>query len=241
MIDSCVLGLQCRITREVGSHNFTRLPDLSWKRETSTWHGDKVITPLLISNWQERLNFHAPWTSTKPKNIPGIGAAFWVSASKDPPSSTDFVPISDCQTVALNFLYAAAEMERMALEVLNSNITGDQGTFEVHATESATFYRITYVPALLLLSLLCASLATIISCGLAWYNRRTMTFKEWREVGSVRLLVDAVDGLRQDPSLRQIQGANNHELNNWATNFHVRYSPSAGKDNVRLFHVPKGL
>jgi hypothetical protein len=233
-----VSGLRCNVTRQTGWHNFTREKDLSWKRTTSSWDGPTVHTTLLIADWQVALNFHGP---SNPARAgvglePGIGPAFWASATIAN-SSAGYPATTDYRILALNFLYAAGETERMFYEVESAAPIGEnEGTFEVQASKSAIFYKLTYVPALLIVGLLGILCAFIICSVMVCNNWGSWSFKQWRKVDSLRLLIDAVDGLRDEPNMRNIQDATNDKLEQWGKGFKMRYVKSADDDRIVLQH-----
>ncbi len=231
-----VFGLRCKVTRQTGWHNLTREKDLSWKRTTSSWDGPKVDTPLTIADWQVALNFHGPSNPAR-AGIglePGIGPAFWASA-EIPNSEAAYPGNIDFRILALNFLYAAGETERMSYEVQSAaQIRENEGIFEVQATKSGIFYKLTCVPALLMAGLLGILCAFLVCLAMVCSNCRSQNFKEWRKIDSLRLLVDAVDVLRDEPNIRNIQDASNHNLSQWAKEFNVRYAKSVDDGRIVL-------
>lgn len=233
-----VSGLRCKVTRQTGWHNFTREKDLSWKRTASVWDGPNVDTPLTIADWQVALNFHGPPNSAGRGLEPGIGPAFWASAKIPNSAATEFAAANiDYRILALNFLYAAGETERVSYEVQSgANFGGDAAIFEVQATKSGIFYHLTYVPVLLIIGLLGVICVCIVCLAMVGKNWRSQTFKEWRKVDSLRLLVDAVDVLRDEPNVRDLQNASNHDLSQWAKRFNVRYVKSVHDGRIFLQH-----
>ena len=217
-------GLRCNVTRETGLHNLIRQTDLSWKITDSTWQGSKQATKLLIGDWQLALNFHAP---TKQGFEPGLAPAFQSSATVCPTLLAEDLsctePLTDYRVNTLNFLYAAGETERIAYEIKNAVPAGGNGFFQVQAKQSELRYRMTYVPLILLIGLLSVLGAALISFALVFFSRHTTSFRTWRDVDSLRLVVDSVDGLRHEPVLRSIHCSSNTEMERWAQEFTVRY------------------
>ena len=127
------------------------------------------------------------------------------------------------QVNALNFLYAVGATERIAYEIKNAVPKGDNSSFQAQATLSDLRYRMTYMPLILLVGLLSALFAALIYLGLAISSRATTSFQTWRDVDSLRLVVDSADGLRGGPGL-EVQRLGKEELDVWAQKFLVRYS-----------------
>ena len=236
-----VYGLRCKVSRQKGLHNLTREKDLSWKRTTSSWDGPKIDTPLLISEWQVALNFHGPSNPSRANTglEPGIGPVFWASAVITNP---DRKVVGDPETIdyrvlAHNFLYAAGETERISYEVQSvALIREKEGMFEVQATRSDIFYKLTYVPALLIVGLLGIFCSFFVCSAMVCINWGSQSFKQWRKVDLLRLLVDAVDGLRDEPSVRNIQDVSNDRLDQWGKGFNVRYVKSEDDARIVLQH-----
>lgn len=184
------------------------------------------------------LNFHGPPNSAGRGLEPGIGPAFWASAKIPNSAATEFAAANiDYRILALNFLYAAGETERVSYEVQSgANFGGDAAIFEVQATKSGIFYHLTYVPVLLIIGLLGVICVCIVCLAMVGKNWRSQTFKEWRKVDSLRLLVDAVDVLRDEPNVRDLQNASNHDLSQWAKRFNVRYVKSVHDGRIFLQH-----
>ncbi|ERF68378.1 hypothetical protein EPUS_06794 [Endocarpon pusillum Z07020] len=200
-------GLRCNVTRQTGLHNFSRRADLSWKITASTWSDSKEIAPMLIEDWQAALNFHALTAAGfEPGLAPALSSSAW-----------------SC----LTYLTADGICKRIAYEIKSAvPPQGDNGSssfFQVQAVPSALRYRITYVPLILLVGLLSVQFAALICLGLAASSRRAMSFRTWRDVNALRLLVDSVDGLRDEPALRDLYNLGNEDMEKRAKKVRVQY------------------
>ena len=220
-------GMICNMTRETGLHNLSREEDLSWKIQGSTWSKSSRITAMLVGDWQKVLNFQTPTT-----NMPGLAPAFLSNAIRcpDPLLPDGQCPtkrVPDYQVYALNFLFAAGEIERIAYEVKNANSTlidTESSSLRVQATESGQRYRMTYVPLILLAGLLSVLFAASISLALILISQGTMSYRTWRDVDTLRLMVDIVDGLHLHPDLKDLHGLSDDEMEERAKLCKVHYS-----------------
>ena len=122
----------------------------------------------------------------------------------------------------MNFLYGAGEIERLFFDVSQRNSTTNN-TIEVEATSIKLVYRITFVPAVLLVALLSLMLSACISLYLIWKYRRSSSYLNWRTVDTLRLLVDAVDGIGNDGVVARMNRVGREELDDWAKKYRVRY------------------
>ncbi|KAI4165246.1 MAG: hypothetical protein LQ342_001114 [Letrouitia transgressa] len=120
----------------------------------------------------------------------------------------------------MNFLYAAGETERISYEIKNQVLR----------------YRMTYVPLILLSGILSIFFAASLSLSLILSSRRTVSYRMWRDVDSLRLLVDSVNGLRFDPILKDLHDLSNEEMEKRAKLYRVQYSQNLkeAKSVIRL-------
>ncbi|KAK8193882.1 hypothetical protein HDK77DRAFT_490736 [Phyllosticta capitalensis] len=223
-----VSGLRCSIFREEGFVDLTRgrssntsgwaISDDGFSVDNGNGIKTKTRVPSVLVQWQStELNFHAPSAV-----IAGFGPALRGSAQiwGHLSSFTDF---------ALNFLYASGEVQRITYEVAAStnNASRNPSNFFVNVSGTALEqrYRITYVPSILLLGLLCLLVAGIITMGMALYTWKSLSGRSFRQVNVLRLLLDSVAGLREDAEeLAHLGDASNASLDEWAANYKVRYS-----------------
>ncbi|KAF2401716.1 hypothetical protein EJ06DRAFT_555371 [Trichodelitschia bisporula] len=233
-------GFRCQVFRQAGAHNLRRNPDLTWRLAGSTWPSSeaKVLHPLLLADWQTSLNYRAPGSFDSATSQPGLAPAFFQGARicpKDADTPTGCPSsVVDYKLNVLNFLYAAGEMERIALEVLNANLTSNDGQFQVAGQRSTLFYRITYVPAILIVGLLSTFLAGVITLGFTFVSWRTVGFRLWRPVDSLRVIIDSAHSFRDDPTVQEMSGADTETLEEWATKFHVKYQAQSSSEAAPL-------
>jgi hypothetical protein len=217
--EPCLYGIQCKILRQTGTIDYRRESNGSWTKIPVMFNSERTVSPILMSFWQLVLNFQVPILYMNQ----GLGSAFWNSAwMRDCKSTNESESCTNYTVLAANLLYGASEMERMTLEGLNLNLAGQTGLFEVKAASNNLVYQITYVPVLLYAAVLATLCAVIISFLMVAYSWQSKSFKEWRKVDTLRLLVDAVYGL-EDEWVRDIQEKENGELKDWAKEFPVRY------------------
>jgi hypothetical protein len=226
-----VSGLRCSLYREQGSLNYTRTNNsdggnVTWAISSTRFPETqkKVLVPSMLAHFQwTNLNFHAPgaW-------IPGLGPALApapeVSDGSGPPQRND--TYSD---FALKYLYASGEAQRILYEVAAStnNATRSPPAFftDVPGITTQQRYRITYVPSILLLGLLCLLAASLVTIAMAIYVRNTATARAHRELNVTRLLIDSVLGLQESrENIAEVAQGSNKELDHWAAGFKVRYS-----------------
>lgn len=138
----------------------------------------------------------------------------------------------------MNFLYAAGETERISYEIKNVQSTPNdtRSSFHVQATQQVLRYRMTYVPLILLSGILSIFFAASLSLSLILSSRRTVSYRMWRDVDSLRLLVDSVNGLRFDPILKDLHDLSNEEMEKRAKLYRVQYSQNLkeAKSVIRL-------
>ncbi|KIW20864.1 hypothetical protein PV08_01442 [Exophiala spinifera] len=208
-----VWGIECQVQRQNGTVDLVRSAE-GWDRNAASVKmsdGKTVYQPLRMQQLQLSLNYQAPDVT-----IPGLAPALArsadpcydatitgtecaVSTSSDGTSETTSRTI-DFETLALNFLYASAETERMAYEVASTNTSRDQPDFFVNVTDTSQIlrYRITYVPVILFIGIGCMFVAAGITLALVAMSWKSISARSFRQVDSLRLLVDVLAGLRQD-------------------------------------------
>lgn len=221
-----VSGLRCSLHRETGSLNYTRRSNSTdnnpWTISATSFPTNQIKTNVasMLAQWQYRsLNFHAPSS-----NIPGIGPALSSAETAYGIGQSD-----DFAQFAQNYLYASGEALRIAYEVAASNTNASLNPPEffvtVNGLTTEEHYRITYVPSILLLGLLCLLAAGLVTGCMALYAAGSASARAFRQMGVVRLLVDGVAGLREDADeMARLGGGGNGELDAWAAGYKVRYS-----------------
>ena len=215
-------GLRCVLYREHGVANTSRSSDNTsstavWTIDAATFPSQKKqIIPSQLSKFQyNSLNFHVPGSS-----IPGLGPALsnmYAVTTQD--FFTDF---------AHTFLYASGETQRILYEVAASSKNASrnlpQYTIHVPAYAMQLQYRITYVPSILLLGLICLLGASAVTGTMALSARKSLSARAQREVNVTRLLLDSVVGLEADADeLAKVAQRGNDELDAWAAGYKVKY------------------
>jgi hypothetical protein len=218
-------GLNCTLLRQRGTANLTREgSSLGWTVVTSSFDPEKESVPLFMSQWQLALSWTAPGAS-----CPGLAPAmaFTLGNLNDVDASLDFF--------ANNFLQASAEIERMVYEVAAWNTTRAKNFF-VQGSMDAQFYRIAYVPALLLASLLAIFTAASLTAGLAWYSEHYHDAPRGRKMDGLRLLSDLMLGLQDQPYDPPKASWTSTAIERWGKNFRVHYMPwnEDSKTTIRL-------
>jgi hypothetical protein len=229
-----VWGVSCRVTKQLGSHDLERAADGSWSRVPGSgrYEGETFVPFLRMGEFDWDLGYKVPWDLS----MPGLGAVFESTARECPywprclggTPDDSLAPSDDSffswETMALNALYGVGETERMLNEVLMQT-AGSNNTYEVEGRLIEQRYQITYVPLLVFGSLLSCLGACIITFSLLIYHwwKKSRSLKEWRKVTVTRLLIDAVDGFREEPGFYSIARGDNTVIKRWSDKFLVRY------------------
>ncbi|RMZ72814.1 hypothetical protein GMOD_00009864 [Pyrenophora seminiperda CCB06] len=215
-------GLRCVLYREHGLANASRSADNTsstavWTIDAATFpEQKKQIIPSQLSKFQyNSLNFHVPGSS-----IPGLGPALSsLYAAKAIDVFTDF---------AHTYLYASGQTQRILYEVAasskNASLNLPQYTIHVPAYAMQLQYRITYVPGILLVGLICLLGASAVTGTMALAARKSLSARAQRDVNVTRLLLDSVVGLEADADeLARVAQSGNDELDAWAAGYKVKY------------------
>lgn len=218
-------GLNCTLLRQRGTANLTREgSSLDWTIVASSFDAEQESVPLFMSHWQLALSWTAPGAS-----CPGLAPAmaFTLGGLNDIDMGLDFF--------ANNFLQASAEIERMVYEVAAWNTTRAKN-FPVQGSMDAQFYRIAYVPALVLASLLAIFVAASLTAGLAWYSEHHLNAPRGRKIDGLRLLSDLMLGLQDQPYDPPKASWTSKAIERWGKNFRVHYMPwtEDSKSTIRL-------
>ena len=235
-------GISCSIMRQEGFLNYTRNPGRPWTIAGNSFSASKSVVKSALGNWQLALNYQAPIST-----ISGIGPALAVTAGSigDSMDISQGYPESDATPLnwtifALNYLYASGEAQRIPYETAAENSSSNKPDYfyQVSSTITVQLYRITYIPLLLLLGLLCVLGAAAITCAMLFYTWNAHSTQVARELDSLRLLVDSVAGLQEwAPKMAAAGILNKGDLKNLAAKFRVRYCEviERGAVVVRLF------
>jgi hypothetical protein len=76
LYELCLFGIQCKISRQIGTIDYRRETNGYWTIVPVTFHSEKTISPILMSLWQIVLNFQAPIQYINQR----FGPVFWESA-----------------------------------------------------------------------------------------------------------------------------------------------------------------
>lgn len=136
--------------------------------------------------------------------------------------------------MALNALYAIGETDRMLQEIGMENTTSN--TFQVNGALLEQQYHITYVPLLVFFSLLSCLCACLITFGLLVFHRckKTRSLRTWRKVTVTRLLVDALDGLRDDSTIDAVARWDNAAVRDWSEHYDVQYVQDVDDSGIMI-------
>lgn len=192
--------LQCSLYRQDGVLNFTRNSDRSWLLTTSTFDERPVPYASFLSDWDMRY--------TRNKSAPPLADNLFSSAVQ---YSGGVAAGFNFTLAANNILYASGEIARIMYNVASLNTSRDQPDYfyNVTGTVNREFYRVTYVPALLLIGLVCVvlcasmTLALVLSVrhsaswsirydwsltpwGAGWHRRTGQSSPGWREGATER-------------------------------------------------------
>ncbi|KAK3659030.1 hypothetical protein LTR56_001467 [Elasticomyces elasticus] len=188
-------GITCSVYRQEGLLNYTRESSDEWKLAASQFddHSGRVPSPL--PPWQTNLQYHAP------RSAPGIGPAIALSAQEVGISVSSPTNIS-YENLAHNYLYAAGEMQRIVYEVSASDRSKDTDdlvySYRSDGMRMVEYYRMTYVPAILMTSLVSLLAAAGAALAMSVYVSGTRSIREYRKVDTIRLVIDAIEGLGYD-------------------------------------------
>lgn len=229
-------GFACNVSRESGSFNLTRGSDLAWTRETEIWSGETSPVKMLTADWQLALNYHSP---VDIGGMPGLGQPLQNTAwTSDSYVGTNDNLTLDARINVMNYLYAVGEFERLLYETKNANASLQDGTTNytqaVQAFANKQAYRMVYIPVILLVGLICISVAALITfCLLVTdIKRGTASVRMWQQVGTVQLLADSVSGLRYDPVVENMNRVGKSGAEKIAQHNKVRYEAMPGGRNV---------
>ncbi|RDW58479.1 hypothetical protein BP5796_12409 [Coleophoma crateriformis] len=234
-------GLRCWLNRQEGLLNYTRTSSLDWQINASSFSNETRKATSLLTPWQSNLMYRAPQST-----VAGIAPALAQSAAKsdsdlavigDPLNATDF------KILALNYLYASGEAQRMTYEVAATNTSNDEPNFfyDVTGQISEQKYRITYIPIILLIGLLALVIAAALPAAMTMYVSKTLSARTFRDVDAVRLLVDAADGLHEEAKDISNLGLGNGDMEKWVDGCKVEYQQTIvdGETRFKLRPVNK--
>ncbi|KAM0525610.1 hypothetical protein ACHAPE_000318 [Trichoderma viride] len=159
-------SLHCSLLRQEGFVNYTRSTGQTWEISGSQFQPFKSPQRSFLGDWQIALNYHAmaEWGT-----IPGIGPAISGGlACEVGDGELTTCQSMDFSTFASNFVLASGHAQSILFNVAAMNSSRDRPEYFYNVTGAVTqqFYHITYVPALLLVSLLSLTVAASTAAGM---------------------------------------------------------------------------
>ncbi|KAF4545830.1 uncharacterized protein LTHEOB_4482 [Lasiodiplodia theobromae] len=153
-----VYGIRCALRRQEGFLEYMRASDQSWSISTAEFSNKMQKVPSFLVRWQVILNYRSPRST-----VAGIGPALAKTAGSNFDGQPDcshndtncYYNTTDYSLLALNYLYASAEIMKKVYEVAAADKSRDEPDFSYHCYNTIVEdrYRITYIPGLLLTGL----------------------------------------------------------------------------------------
>ncbi|KAK7754503.1 hypothetical protein SLS62_003523 [Diatrype stigma] len=236
-------GVRCALYRQDGYANYSRSgsrdnQSQSWEVAATRFQGEKRRVPSFLGDWQ--LEYSAPGAV-----IPGLGPPLAATAGVpcEGLSCSSVRPL-DFGTYAQNFLYASAAAEQIVYNVAAADPARDLPEYFYNASGGVeeVFYRITYVPLILLVGLLSLAGAATITGIMLIYTSSTLSTRSFRQVDVLRLVFDGVLGLWGDiPAMAKMKEQDNDALQEWAKQYFVSYTEEeeGGRRVVRLSNLDR--
>lgn len=225
--------LQCIFFKKEGRHNFTRQNDTSLSLAGSAF--DEVATSHVsfLSDWGMKLTDSK--TAPPLAEFPFSTAITW---------SLEGERIVDFTTAVNNVVYGSGEIERIIYNIAALDSSRDKPDYLYNATGAKTqeFYRLTYVPALVLVGLVCVILCSSLTIVLVLSVRHSSSWETFCMVDTVRLVVDAVAGglIEEKAEFVPLVGNESSEVVDWAAKYYaghcmqVEEKDGKGQSIVRL-------
>ncbi|KAK3116593.1 hypothetical protein LTR53_002891 [Teratosphaeriaceae sp. CCFEE 6253] len=241
-------GVLCGVYRQEGLLNYTRVGTNDWNLSASSFGDEARVVPSSLKYWQTYLNYHAPNSF-----VSGLGPALALSAQAPlahggQATTADLTGTIAYETIAQNYLYAEGETQRTLYELAANDSARDRAEYHysVDGMVKRERYRMTYVPAILLTGLLSLLLAAGAAVGMAGFAAGTHSARTFRDVDAVRLVVDAVEGLRGQRSKAGDEGGGKGRMRGesaeeMAENWRVRYVQTVedGEMTIKLRRVDR--
>ncbi|KAH8127165.1 hypothetical protein LI328DRAFT_154702 [Trichoderma asperelloides] len=225
-IDSTVTtySLHCSLLRQEGLVNYTRTAGQTGRVSESQFQPSKSPQRSFIGDWQVVLNYHA---MTETGTIPGIASAIsggLACAVGDGQLAT--CPSINFSTLASNFVLASGRAQSILFNVAAMNSSRDRPEYFYNVTGATMqqFYHITYVPALLLASLLSLTIAASTAVGMTVYARYIQrdSMRELHEATTLRLVVNSGAGTLQDiASMARLANLSDNQLQEAAKEVYI--------------------
>ncbi|UKZ67461.1 uncharacterized protein TrAtP1_008620 [Trichoderma atroviride] len=221
-------SLHCSLLRQEGLANHTRSTGQIWELSGSRFQPSKSPQRSFIGDWQVMLNYHAmDETSTIPGIAPAIrgGLACEIEMAD---WQLAMCPSTNFSTFAANFVLASGRAQSILFNVAAMDSSRDRPEYFYNVTGAVTqqFYHITYVPALLLASLLSLTIAASTAVGMTVYARWIQGdgMETLREATPLRLVVDSGAGTLQDTaSMTRLADLSDSQLQKVAKEVYIMY------------------
>jgi hypothetical protein len=234
-------GLWCWLDLQEGIVNLARSATLDWEIDTSNFSNKTSRQKSLLAEWQTHLGYRAPGTPSTSGIAPALAQSALQPVNKsvlffnDPYSDTLLINDTDYRTLALNYLYASGEAQRIAYGVAASESSRATAFSFYHVGGIITQqqYIITYLPAILVIGLVSLLAAAAMPVGMAVYTGKTDSARIFRDVNLIRLLVDAT-GLYEEVKPMADAQIPNQELENWADGYLAKYEKRTSNGLVTI-------
>lgn len=241
-------ALQCVLLRQEGLLEYRRRDDQSWFIASSSFDNERKAVRSFLEDWQRDLSSDRP--------APPLGDVLWggsttVDVCNEQLSGSCF-KYNDFTTAVNNLVFASGESTRILYNVAAVNASRDKADYFYNVTGEIDrqFYRITYVPVLLLVALLGIIISALLVTVLVIATIKTWSWRTFRQVDITRLVVDCVsaDLAKEDSTFSQLGRASDDELAEWAARYCVGYEKivhfqdvdAYGQASVRLRHTSGG-
>lgn len=241
-------ALQCVLLRQEGLLEYRRRDDQSWFIASSSFDNERKAVRSFLEDWQRDLSADRP--------APPLGDVLWggsttVDVCNEQLSGSCF-KYNDFTTAVNNLVFASGEATRILYNVAAVNTSRDKADYFYNVTGEVDrqFYRITYVPVLLLVALLGIIISALLVTVLVVATMKTWSWRTFRQVDITRLVVDCVgaDLAKEDSTFSRLGRASDDDLAKWAARYRVSYEKvvdfqdvdGCGQSSVRLRHTPGG-
>lgn len=246
-------ALQCVLLRQEGLLEYRRRDDQSWFIASSSFQEKRKLVRSFLQDWQVT-RFSGRW-------FPVLADVLWGGAGTVkvcPPGEDPESYINTCYgykdftTAVNNFVFASGETTRILYNVAAVDASHDNAEYFYNVTGEVDrqFYRITYVPVLLLVALLGIIISALMVTTLVVATMKTWSWKTFRQVEITRLVVDCIgaDLAKGDSTFSRLRRASDDELAEWAGRYCVGYEKffdaqnmdGYGHPSVRLRHTTGG-
>lgn len=218
-------GLECVLFQQQGLINYTRSADLQWSVATTSFDDKKIAIGSQLGNWQS-VKLDGDWAP------PQLGVLLFGRDPLEPclTGAEKCLPTQNVSNSVGKYVYASGEITRIIHNIAAADASRAAGHPEyyhnVTGTVNKQYYRITYVPVLLLLALVSILLAALLTIALMISASKTVSWARFRQVDIVRLVIDAVGGpLRHqdEQQFAKLRGASDDEILSWAQEYRMEY------------------